>query len=416
MYRFPSARTLFVLALVSIGCVSSLQDAWAGYARGDLVRLKRGETLMFQGKEMYSAAKDQEFTVLKDDAVKRAVYVEYYQEDGTLIAVSGAAELFEPSPATAWNDLLKGVEAFRDQRYEDAKRLLTRAAQDPEHRQLASALVPKISGAAASGFAARSHHAARHGLATVLQGLRESAAQLAAQGQLCLAVPIDQGVDRLAALIPPGSQPAAPASKLDRAELEQRVNTSNRALGRLRQAMALRRLAEASEYLDEGLKAEPERPELKAIQAKVGKDMADADDHHRNADKMRNRGPKGTIHALTAVEMGLKLCVDHPRLRALKQEMQGAFEERTAPKVTAAFLAAAGAGGSQAALEEGHKIYTSRCTECHDLELLDSRSVTAWRSVVAGMSRRAKISEAQQAKIVEYLTAAQRTMAAADGP
>ena len=123
---------------------------------------------------------------------------------------------------------------------------------------------------------------------------------------------------------------------------------------------------------------------------------------------MRQHGAKGVIHALTALEMGLKLCADHPKLLALKKEMQSAFEERTAPPITEAFLRAAGPEVSAKAMEEGRKLYTSRCTECHDLELLDSRSVAAWRDAVGSMARRAKIDGAEQSRIVAYLAAAQR--------
>lgn len=91
--------------------------------------------------------------------------------------------------------------------------------------------------------------------------------------------------------------------------------------------------------------------------------------------------------------------------------MQSAFEERTSPKVTPELLAAAGSGsGSLAALTEGHKLYTTRCTECHDLELLDSRTMTGWKSIVGSMSRRAHIDEAGEAKIIDYITIAQRAV------
>jgi hypothetical protein len=87
--------------------------------------------------------------------------------------------------------------------------------------------------------------------------------------------------------------------------------------------------------------------------------------------------------------------------------MQGVFEERTSPPVTPAFLTAAGSGASMNVLEEGRNLYTTRCTECHDLELLDSRSMTGWQKAVAGMAGRAHLTDAQQAKVLGYLAAAQ---------
>lgn len=366
---------------------------------GELVRLTRGESLQFQGKELASVPKGEEFSVLKHDTVKKLLFVEYYKDDGTLIAVTAPAESFEAVPPDGWTDLLKGAEAFRDGRSEDAKRLLARAAQDEQLKALASALAPRLNGGLMAAAAARG--SASPGLTAALQGLRDTAVQLAQTGHLSLALPIDEGVDRI---------PSAPPTKLDRADIAKRAMTSSRAFGRARQAAALHKLFAANKLIEEGLEAEPNRPDLKALAVRIAKDIEEADGNYKNANSMRRIQPKGTIHALTAIEMGLKVCADHPRLRALKTEMQGAFEERTSPPVTPAFLSLAGSGASKDALAEGHKLYTTRCTECHDLELLDSRSMTAWRSIVGGMSRRAKITDAQQERILDYIAVAQRTM------
>jgi cytochrome c5 len=61
-------------------------------------------------------------------------------------------------------------------------------------------------------------------------------------------------------------------------------------------------------------------------------------------------------------------------------------------------------------LEEARKLYTARCTECHDLELLDSRSMDGWSRAMASMGGRAHLSDGQRGKILEYLAAAQRTL------
>jgi len=341
---------------------------------------------MFQGKELVSAPKGAEFTVLKHDTFKRLLYLGYYKDDGSLIAVTALAEAFEIVPTDAWTDLLKGVEAFRDLRADEARARLGRAVQDEQQRALATSLAQRINATLAAP-------------AANVAALRDTAAQLVQTGYLCLALPLDEAADRF------GGAP----TKLDRADVARRVAISNAAFGRSRQFIASRKLFAAQKILDEGLQAEPARPDLKALSAKIAKDLQEADDKHKSASKMR-QAPKGEIHALTAIEMGLKLCVDHPRLRALKTEMQSAFEERTSPPVTAAFLALAGSGASKDVLTEGHKLYTTRCTECHDLELLDSRSVTAWRGVVSGMAGRAKIDAAQQQRIMDYITVAQRTL------
>jgi hypothetical protein len=359
------------------------------FAPGQLVRVTKGEMLQFEGKNLVGAAKGEEFPVLVQDATRGLVLVPYYKKDGGPIAVSIPAEALEAAPRDGWLDLLESFESFRDQRYDAARQLLARAAEDEKYRALAAALGPRLQGAIASRNAG------------ALNVLRETAAQLEKLGYSCLALALDEGVDRLG-----GS--TAPATKLNRQDLTQRVTTSTRALARTRQAVAMRCLVNADEEIRAGLAAEPNRPELKAFQVKVEKDIAEAADKCADADRMR-KFPKGTPHALTALEMGLKLCADHPQLIALKKEMASAFEESTAPPVDSAFMAAA-KGGDAKLLTEGHSLYTNRCTECHDLELIDSRSLSSWEKMVGSMSRRAGINEEQQARIVAYIAAAQKVV------
>ncbi len=396
--RFFSASRalLFAVALVPGAVLSA-----AGFGVGEQVRLTRSETLLFKSQNFLGAPKGQEFSVLQHDAGKGLVYVGFFKEDGTLIAVTLPADALEPCPPDGWRDLLRGVEAFRDQRFDEAKRLLARAAQDPQQKALAAAVSARVHAALAASRGA----SGRQTFATALQTLRETAEQLSKLGHFCLALPLDEGADRLGAQI--GAE--LPASKLDRDDLAKRVTVSNRAVVRCRQAVALHRLTEAARTIDEGLKAEPARPELKAFQSQIQKDIAEADERYKNAESMR-RFLKGEVHALTAIEHGLKLCADHPQLLALKKEMSGAFEERTSPAVTPAFLAAAKVSTPAAALEEGHKLYTTRCTECHDLELIDSRGMSGWQKAVAGMSRRAGLSSAEQTRILDYLAAAENTV------
>lgn len=379
-------RTAFAAALF-LGFLAPLHAAQ--FSRGDLVRLSRSEDLQFQGRNFLSAPKGHEFTVLKHDPLSATTYVGFVKDDGSLIAISVPGDALEPVPRDGWQDLLQGMEAFREQRYDDSKRLLARAAQDETQRPLASALSTRIN-AAMLAPAARA-------------ALRDTAEGLCKLGHYTLALALEEGADRL----------GAPPSKVDRKDLAERAAISSRAVTRSRQAVALRKMIEASKQIEEGLKAEPARPELKAFQAKAQKDIEEADARHRSADKMR-RFDKGAIHALTAIEQGLKACADHPKLRDLKKEMQGAFEERTSPPLTPALLAAAGVTGSTQALEEGRQLYTTRCTECHELELLDSRSIASWQQAVSGMARRAGINGAQQARIMEYLTVARNGMAAAE--
>lgn len=193
-------------------------------------------------------------------------------------------------------------------------------------------------------------------------------------------------------------------SQLPREELSGRVREAAFAVVRCRQAMAVRRMVEAKGYIEEGLKAEPSRPELKAMQVKVLGEIADAEDRYNAALSNQKRN---LPQALLALERGLKTCADLPQLQKLREELSGALEEKTAPAVTPVFLSAAKTTTPVATLEEGRRLYMSRCTQCHDLEMLDSRSAGAWKTEVSGMARRAKIDEAQQNVIVQYLAAAQ---------
>jgi hypothetical protein len=220
-------------------------------------------------------------------------------------------------------------------------------------------------------------------------------------GHQSLALALDEGTDRLGG-------PTAPPSKVNREELKKKVAISTRAVARTRQAVAMRCMYNADQEIKAGLQAEPARPELKAFQGRVQKDLEEALGKCEDADRMR-KVAKGTPHALTALDMGLKLCVDLPQLIALKKELSSAFEEKTSPPVTPAFLAAAG-GGDAKILAEGHNLYTNRCTECHDLELITSRTVSSWQKAVAGMARRAGVNADQQQRILDYIAAAQKVV------
>ena len=415
----PSSHAARVLAfaLASLFSFSAPLLAAGGFSPGDMVRLTRSETLMLQGKIFAPAPKGQDFSVLQVDNAQGLVYVSYHKDDGSVVAPTLPAEALQPSPPDPWLDLLRGIESFRDQRYDDTKRLLARAAEDQQYKALAAALSGRITGALAAGQQARSGApAARQAFATTFQGLRDTAEQLTKLGFLCLALPLDEGADRLGAWVlgvpvPAGQKPDPTAltsvapSKLNRDDVTKRVSVSSVMAARARQAVALHKLMEASKLLNEGLKAEPARPDLKALDAKVEKDIDEADQRYKAADEMR-RHFKGTVHALTAIEMGLKVCTDHKKLRELRQEMNAAFEERTSPPVTPEFLATAKVGTPAKVLEEGRELYTKRCAECHDLELVDSRTVSSWQKAIAGMAGRAHVNEAQQARMLDYLTAA----------
>jgi hypothetical protein len=359
------------------------------YQRGETVRLARGEMLMFKGEKFVSGPKGQEFPVLQQDAARGVVYVPFVKEDGSLIAVTVPTEALEPAPRDPWLDLRLGVEAFREGRVDEARIRLVKAAQDPATQALATPVAARVN----TALAARSKAA--------WQAVRDISSQLATAGHTSLALGLEEGADKLG-----GAE--APPSKLDRADLAKRAAAAQRAVARTRQAIAWKRMAEAAREIEAGLAAEPARPELLAWQPKVKKDVAEAEGRAADAERMR-RVARGTIHALTAIEHGLKVCADHPQLIALRKNMEGAFEARTSPKVDATFLSAAG-GGAERSLTEGRALYTLRCTECHELELVDSRTLANWERTVAGMARRAGVNGAQQAQILEYIAAAQKVV------
>lgn len=390
------------IALLFTAVLATPLLAAAALAPGDFVRVTKSEMLMFGNKNFLLAPKGQEFTVLKHDAIQKRVYVSFLKDDNTLVAVTLPDTTVEPAAASASQDLLKGMEAFRDQRYDEAKRLLARAAQDKQTAALATALSARINGALAGAAQGRSGTpAGKAAFATTLQGLRDTAEQLNKAGMPSLALALDDGADRLGG--------AAPAPKLDRADIAKRAAISQRSVMRARQAIGLKRLVEAGKAIEEGLRAEPAQPDLKAFQPRVQRDLDEAQSLYTTANKVR-RFEGGVIHALSAIDDGLKLCTDHAKLRELRKELNASFEERTSPPVTPAFLAAAKVSTPRQALEEGRRLYTNRCTECHDLEMLESRSVSAWEKMVAGMSRRANLTEAERARIMDYLAAAQKTV------
>ena len=407
-----SGMTRCVAFLAMLSAAFAVQGivraATPAFVTGDPVRATHSEMLVFQGKNFSRAAKGQEFTLLKHDAVKKQVYVSFLRDDGTFIALTLPDEAVEPGAPLASFDLVRGAEAFRDQRYDEAKRLLTRAAQDKQYAALGGALFSRMNGALAAVSQARANPVAKQGAVTALQTIRETAEQLAKAGMPSIAAPLDEGADRLGAQV---AGLAVPATKLDRADIAKRAATAQRTYLLARQAIALKHLVAAAKYIKEGLEAEPAHPELKVMLPRIQPDIDEADSLCKTAKKVR-RFDNGAIHALSAIDDGLKLCADHPDLRELRKELSSAFEERTSPQVTPAFLALAKVGTPTQVLDDGRKLYTSRCTECHDLEMLDARSLTAWERMVSSMGRRANLSDAEKAHIMDYIAAAQKVVEA----
>jgi hypothetical protein len=407
MLRLPryllSGRSLVLAVVAALGLIA---DA-APPEIGEPARLTRGETLLLDGKTFAQASKGQVFTLVKREP--GTAYVAFMKEDGSTVAVAVPAEALERVPAAAWEDLLRGMRAFRDQRYDAARVYLARAGEDKEQQAFANALATRITGAMnAAAQAATAGPAGKHALTNSLKVLRDTAEQLAKAGRVSLAAAMDEGADRLGA---PVLGAGLPASKVNRAELATRAATAETSFLRARQAIGAKRLFEAARLVEEGLAAEPSHPGLKSFQPTITRGLGDADELYATANKMK-RFEKGAVHALSAIDDGLKICADHPRLRVLRAEMSAQFEERTSPPVTAAFLSTAKVSTGREHLEEGRRLYTNRCAECHDLEMLDSRSLGGWDKMVSGMARRANLSGAEKARVMDYLAAALKVVEA----
>jgi hypothetical protein len=403
------ARPILSSQLIAIALAAASAGALIAAAPGvgEPVRLTRGETLLLEGKKFAQASKGQVFTLVKRDP--GTAYIAFTKEDGSSVALAVPADALESVPPAPWEDLLHGMRAFRDQRDDAARVLMTRAAQDKEQQAFASALAARVNGAITAAAQASAGPAGKPALSNTILILRDSADQLAKAGRVSLAAAMDEGAERLGA---PLLGSSLPPSKVDRADLSARAATAEKSFLRARQAVGAKQLLEARKLVNEGLAAEASHPGLKLLQPTIKRGLADADELYETANKMK-RFEKGAVHALSAIDDGLKICSDHPRLRALRGEMSAQFEERTSPPVTPAFLSAAKVTVGREQLDEGRNLYTNRCTECHDLEMLDSRSLGGWERMVSGMARRANLSGEEKARVMDYLAAALKVVESA---
>ena len=418
LQRFVSK--LFSWLLVS---TASIFSSFA-YSPGDLVRASKKDTLNFFGEPLLGVPKGQEFTVLKHQQGSGVVYLAFVQKEGAVVAVTLPEGSLEAVPSDAWMLTLRGAQFFREHRFDDSKKLLMEAAKDAPYRRLAQRMIASIDAVGSAlrplmqalgefqssggGEAARGKLTnAQQSFASSALKVREVTAELDGLGYTSLSYAMDEGLDRLALkALPTAANPghvSLPPSKLEKESLAARASKAAFSVVRCRQAIAVRRLMEASHYISEGLVAEPARPELKAMQVKVLEDIKDAEGRCDAAQENRKRN---LGQALLSLERAVKLCADHPMVLKLRDEMSGVLEAKTAPPVTKEFVAAAKSSAPESALVEGHRLYTTRCAQCHDLEMLDSRSAGGWKDEVAGMAGRAKIDAAQQATIVQYIAAA----------
>jgi mono/diheme cytochrome c family protein len=76
------------------------------------------------------------------------------------------------------------------------------------------------------------------------------------------------------------------------------------------------------------------------------------------------------------------------------------------PPVTPQMAKTAGPRVTLATLQQGRKLFVSRCLECHTLPPVSSRSAMKWPGVVDRMAARSSLKSAERDALVDYLQAA----------
>src|SRR6476619_2448325 len=87
-----------------------------------------------------------------------------------------------------------------------------------------------------------------------------------------------------------------------------------------------------------------------------------------------------------------------------------AFDKFTPPEVSPALISNARPDHVDAEqLQNGHRLFVSRCLECHTLPPVTKYSRDEWPYLVSRMSNRANLSGSDQFAIIAYLRAASLT-------
>jgi mono/diheme cytochrome c family protein len=68
-------------------------------------------------------------------------------------------------------------------------------------------------------------------------------------------------------------------------------------------------------------------------------------------------------------------------------------------------LACAGAPSAEAGPAQAERLYRSKCSACHRAYAPSSRDAAGWAEVLSKMAPRAKLSDAERARILAYLQA-----------
>lgn len=81
--------------------------------------------------------------------------------------------------------------------------------------------------------------------------------------------------------------------------------------------------------------------------------------------------------------------------------------ESLAPPVTPAMASVARA--SAVDLENGRRIYVSRCASCHAIDPVSKYTAARWRELIDDMADEAELNSAEKANVLAYILAARAT-------
>ena len=78
--------------------------------------------------------------------------------------------------------------------------------------------------------------------------------------------------------------------------------------------------------------------------------------------------------------------------------------ETLAPPVTVTM--AASARTSASVLEQGRRLYVSRCATCHSLDPLSKYTASRWREIIDDMADEAELTASEESSVLAYVLAA----------
>ena len=79
------------------------------------------------------------------------------------------------------------------------------------------------------------------------------------------------------------------------------------------------------------------------------------------------------------------------------------------PEISPAVKAAGvGQGATEASLQNGRRVFSTRCTSCHGAEPIGKYSSEEWKGIINKMEKRAKLTSSQKADVLAFVLAARQ--------